>query len=54
MFLKSHLVVILGRGRRHVLELSPHVHVLDRAVGGPRVGVDPHPLQLLYWYPIIS
>ena len=54
MFLKSHLVVILGRGRRHVLELGPHVHVLDRAVGGPRVGVDPHPLQLLYWYPIIS
>ena len=53
-FLRSHLVVILGRGRRHVLKLGPHVHVLHRAVGRPRVRIDPHPLQLLYWYPIIS
>ena len=45
----AHLVVILGRGRGHVLEICPHVHVMDGAIGGTRVGVYPHPLHLLYW-----
>ena len=49
MTVDSHLVIILGRGRRHVLEISAHVHVMDGAVGGARVGVYPHPLHLLYW-----
>ena len=49
MVVDSYLVVILGRGWWHVLEMCPHVHVLDRPVGGSRVGVDPHALHLLYW-----
>ena len=44
-----YLVVILRWRRRHVLEMSPHVHVLHGPVGGAGVGVDPHPLHLLYW-----
>ena len=46
----SYLIVILRGGWGHVLEmLLTHIHVLDRPVGGAGVGVDPHPLHLLYW-----
>ena len=48
-WLLTNLVIVLWGCWRHVLKVSAHVHVLHRAVGGARVGVDPHSLHLLYW-----